>query len=153
MSTEWVEIENVLLSEALRVSDPIERPSWTLMRRTEIADYRAEMEKHPERGDSQPVPKALVASLIEYLSDDLGCDHSVNICNCEVAAIVYELELQLTGKRTCAGCSGEGFNYSEELHRSKLLQLEPGSQWFDYDHESLGYQTCLRCEGSGVIAS
>ncbi|MEI7780350.1 MAG: hypothetical protein WCJ18_00320 [Planctomycetota bacterium] len=88
-----------------------------------------------------------------YLSDDLGCDHSVNICMCGLAGIVFELKLNLDGKRTCPGCSGEGFNYDQATHeaaKAKRLAEWGGEEWYDIgDNE--GYIKCLLCASKGTV--
>ena len=54
------------------------------------------------------LPRELVDGLLSYLGEDLGCDHSVNICTCQAQELVYSLNLALTGEQICPRCHGEG---------------------------------------------
>lgn len=61
------------------------------------------------RADSRiDVPPSLLREVIAYLSEDLGCDHAVNICTCSTQQTVYELKLALEGRKVCPMCGGEG---------------------------------------------
>lgn len=60
------------------------------------------------------LPSDLVKGFIEYLSEDLGCDHSVNVCSCNAAEVAWELKLALDGRQVCPKCDGEGFQDDED---------------------------------------
>lgn len=110
--TEWITVPETLLSAVAKTIDP--NP-------TDRATHAV-----------TDVPRKLIEALIEYMSEDLGCDHSVNICMCKWAGIVYELKLTLDGETVCRSCGGEGL----EWNQAAGIQ----SNW-----------PCGTCAGSGVI--
>jgi hypothetical protein len=77
------------------------------------------------------VSRDLLKAAVEYLSEDLGCDHSVGICMCDLVGVVQELNLALDGKATCTACAGDGFLF---LHN-------------DFDNQ----YNCPACNGKGVV--
>jgi hypothetical protein len=105
--------------------------------------------------ETSAVNRTLIQGIIDYLSEDLSCDHSVNICCCADAAVVEELQRALRGETQCPDCGGEGYTYSQELYdkrRAELLAMWGGEQWYDIgDHE--GFVDCVRCNKSGVVKS
>lgn len=81
-----------------------------------------ELDPYPNRPDLLPsirpglrpmgyneYPHSLVQAVVDYLMEDLGCDHQVGICMCSTVEVVNELTLNLQGRETCRGCFGEGF--------------------------------------------
>ena len=81
MRDAWRDAQIVIVADwtwhcALRELDP--KPIWP--DRTDIS-----MESYGE------LPRSLVEAVVDYLADDLGCDHAVNICMCSAAAVVEEL--------------------------------------------------------------
>jgi len=96
------------------------------------------------RGD---VPKELISVLIDYLGDDLGCDHSVGICCCGTAALVAELRLALDGKQSCVACGGDGTGWDEAKYEAaKTAASAEGLLVSDFD----GMIACPGCDGTGV---
>ncbi len=80
------------------------------------------------------LPPDLVQALIDYLGEDLGCDHAVNICTCVQAGVVAALKLAQIGKRYCPGCLGDGVLWEA-----------------DESDEEPRPPTCDQCGGSGVV--
>lgn len=72
--------------------------------------------------DDTDVPRALLEALVGYYSVDLGCDHSVGICMCELVDLVGDLKLALDGRRRCPECAGDGAVYSDEAYESAAVQ-------------------------------
>lgn len=94
------------------------------------------------------VPRALVEALIAYMGEDLECDHSVNICMCEWADIVYELKLTLDGKTVCRSCGGEGTGWDQAKYEAaKKAASAKGLYVNDFD----GMISCPDCGGSGTV--
>jgi peptide subunit release factor 1 (eRF1) len=111
--------------------------------------------EYAHNGDTIDVPPAMIEGVIEYLSEDLGCDHAVNICTCGTQGLVYELKLALEGKMTCKLCSGDGqtwskTRYAREIKRVAKEQGVPVAQ-IECDGEGFGYETCKACNGSGAV--
>lgn len=96
------------------------------------------------RGD---VPKELISVLIDYLGDDLGCDHSVGICCCGTAALVAELRLALDGKRSCIACGGDGIGWDEAKYEAEKTAASADGLYAD---DNAGMITCPGCDGTGV---
>lgn len=64
----------------------------------------------------QDVPTRLIRALIEHLEEgDLVDDHSVGICVCEELAILRELRLWMSERRSCPKCGGEMFVVQYDL--------------------------------------
>ena len=76
------------------------------------------------------LPRELVTGLIAYLGEDLGCDHSVNVCTCNAAEVHYALRLALAGEQICPRCHGEG-----------MVEHPDSDNWM---------ASCPRCHTSGV---
>jgi hypothetical protein len=74
--------------------------------------------------------RATRAELIEWW--DGGCDHSVNICKCAIAAVLDEIELVLTKQEVCFRCHGDGL-------------IDGRADGMDVMF------TCDRCEGKGRV--
>ena len=135
---EWVTVADWLWHAALREMDPAPGPD---------KPYR---EALPD-SDSE-YPRVLVQAVVDYLSEDLTCDHSVNICMCGTSAVVSELMLNMKGKRTCPQCSGDGFVYNKEKYeaaKAKYLAEWRGEMWWDIESE--GYEDCARCNKTGSV--
>lgn len=145
---ESVTVSDWVWHSALREMDP--QPIW------------------PDRKDINPLadseyPRVLVQAVVDYLSEDLSCDHSVNICMCSTAAVVEELNLNLAGRQTCPDCGGDGHVWNqeafdaaqasrdEEARRAKEGLIEWRDElWWDLS-ESHGYEPCNRCDKKGYI--
>jgi hypothetical protein len=95
------------------------RDAWRDAEIVTVADWTwhcalRELDPHPiwpDRKDINPeaygeFPRGLVQAVVDYLSEDLGCDHQVNICMCSAIAVVQELHLNLAGQETCRDCGG-----------------------------------------------
>lgn len=143
MGAEKQEVTMVVVSdwvwhEALRQLDPY--PVW------------------PDRNDipvgsATDLPRSLVEEILAYLSEDLTCDHAVNICMCGAAEVVRELSLNLDGKETCPTCGGEGYNWDQaafDKARSEQIAAWGGQELFDIG-ESAGYVPCGQCNKEGVV--
>lgn len=76
------------------------------------------------------LPRDLVAGLIEYFGEDMGCDHSVNVCTCDMDEARYGLTLALVRQQVCPRCHGKGM----------------------VEYRDHGMATCPRCFTSGVCA-
>lgn len=155
MPDAWQNAEIVIVSDwtwhsALRELDP--KPIWP--DRTDI---------HPE--SESEFPRGLVQAVVDYLSEDLVCDHAVNICLCNAAALVQELRLNLAGQKTCRDCGGEGHVWvqaaydaakaqrQEDVRKAELGLTEWRDElWWDLSDDH-GYNPCNRCNKKGVIES
>jgi hypothetical protein len=141
----WVEVPDTLLSAALREVDPVPPRDQTYLPR--MAETRT----------TSDVPRKLIEAIIEYLSEDLCCDHSVGICMCSAAGIVQELHLALEGKLTCHKCGGEGFTWNEARHRDECLRLAKKHGYKTWQEaagiygDSPGFDTCPECTGAGHV--
>jgi hypothetical protein len=135
-----------LWSAALREMDPVWHPV--------TPDY---IKRCQENNQATDVPRALVQGVVKYLSEDLGCDHSVGICMCSTIGVVQELKLALEGKLTCHGCGGDGFDWNKARHQVECQRIakEQGfSSWkevADMYGDSPGYITCPECNGAGYV--
>lgn len=142
----WVTMPDALWSAALREMDPLPPP---------VDDTH--LKRLAESRSVNDVPRSLVEAAIEYLSEDLVCDHNVGICMCSTAAVVDELRLALDGKLTCHTCGGEGFTWNENRHRAECQKLATHHGYKDWKEaadvlgDSPGYATCPECEGSGHV--
>jgi hypothetical protein len=87
------------------------------------------------------VPKELISILVDYLGEDLGCDHSVGICCCGTAALVAELRLALDGKQSCRACGGDGTGWDQALYESRRG---------GYSADFAGMVKCPDCDGTGI---
>jgi hypothetical protein len=126
MSAPWIKVDLALLQAAL-------------------ADF-AEREESLNDEVAQ-VPTALIQGIVEYLSDDLGCDHSVNICMCDTVGIVEELNLTLQGRRTCGTCHGDTYTWDQaKADAAAAVQS-------DYADDFAGMVTCPTCEGRGSVTA
>lgn len=102
------------------------------------------------------LPTSLVNELIDYFDEDLGCDHSVNICMCSTMEVVKSLRLSLEGKTECSTCHGDGAVYSKTQYNHELgriakernLTLKEAAFYFGDD---IGYAQCPTCGDSGVV--
>lgn len=142
----WVTVTDALWSAALREMDPLPPPADT-----------AYMKRLTESTGVNDVPRKLVESAIEYLSEDLCCDHSVGICMCSAAGVVEELQLALAGKLTCHTCGGDGFTWNEGRHRAECQKLAKQHGYKDWKEaanvfgDSPGFLKCSECKGSGHV--
>lgn len=75
----------------------------------------------------------------EIRSLEPTCDHSVNICECEVIGVLDELDLAIQGKKFCRECGGCG-------HGDPYIETD--SQGYDYETVS----ACTVCGGKGSVA-
>lgn len=74
--------------------------------------------------DETDVPRALLEAIVDYLSEDLGCDHSVGICMCGIIDVVGDLKLALDGRRRCPECAGDGAVYSDTAYAEAVLDYQ-----------------------------
>lgn len=131
--SEWVSIPENLLAEAGKMLAP------------------------PNPTDAETdVPRALLEAIVEYFSEDLGCDHSVGICMCGIAGLVEELQLVLGGRKRCDECGGEGFvfdkaRYNEAVAEYAAWQGIPLDRAKYHLSDSEGMGNCLACDGSGTV--
>lgn len=148
MPSAFVTVADYVWHAALRELDP--KPIW------------------PDRQDFGPdsaceYPRRLVEEVVAYLSEDLMCDHAVNICMCGAIEVVRELTLNLAGQETCRACGGEGFVWDQAAYDKAKAERDADAQkaktgliewrdelWWDIA-DSAGYQPCLRCNKKGVI--
>ena len=119
--TEFVEVSDWVWHNALRALDPT--PSFPDTPRAAVRPIIL----------ASDYPRKLVESVLEYLSDDLFCDHQVGICMCGIVEVVKELNLNLAGKKSC-GIAEWG-----------------GEEWWDIG-DSAGYVQCESCAGKGTVA-
>jgi len=102
------------------------------------------------------LPTSLVNELIDYFSEDLGCDHSVNICMCSTMEVVKQLRLSLEDKQECPTCHGEGAVYSDEQKAHELQRIMKERNLTEqeanfYYGDEIGYAQCPQCGSSGVV--
>lgn len=94
------------------MSDWVAIPDRVVAQLGELLSY------YGDTGVSAPattdLPRVLVQGFIEYLSEDLGCDHGVNICTCREQEAAFSLTLALDGQQVCPRCHGEGFQDDED---------------------------------------
>lgn len=96
------------------------------------------------------VPAVLIEALVEYLGEDIDCDHEVGICACGTRQLVEELGLALRREAICPDCAGDGFDWDRETYdraaaEARALGYEPS----DAD----GYVPCPTCTGSGRVST
>lgn len=144
---EIIHVDEGLLSEALREGvDPIYRPF--------NQGRREELKAHGKR--TTDVSRKFLRALIEHIGDGLdGCDHAVNICQCEAIALHNELKLALDGKLTCPLCGGEGYRWDEQMYLAKTAAIarktgEPLAE-LRADGQDYGNVTCVKCGGAGLV--
>ena len=94
------------------------------------------------------IPVSLLDGLIEYFSEDLGCDHAVGICMCGLVSLVASLRLAKMGQTYCPDCGGDGDVWSKEA-RDEAVKANPCCA--DYDTDSLGYVACSTCNRTGFV--
>ncbi len=104
----------------------------------------------PPTGDTSEVPATLIEALIEYLGEDIECDHEVGICACGTRQLVEELGLALRREALCPDCAGDGFDWDQDTYdraatEARALGYEPS----DAD----GYVPCPTCTGSGRVST
>lgn len=99
----------------------------------ELATWFPKPAPHTLKVGESDVPVSLIDGLITYLSEDLGCDHSVNICMCGPKELVYQLKLAREGKRVCPDCGGEGFVMGSD------------------DSDEMTPDPCPACKSSGTV--
>ena len=93
-------------------------------------------------------PRRLVEAVVDYLSEDLGCDHQVGICMCGIVEVVAELQLNLAGKKSCAECGGDGTGWDEAKYEAaKEAASAVGLFVNDFD----GMINCPGCDGVGAV--
>lgn len=140
---EYVTVADWLWHAALRELDPAPsleqpyQPGSTINRTQSYSDY----------------PRPLVQAVLDYLSEDLECDHSVNICMCGPAAVVEELLLNMDGKETCGDCGGEGYIWDEAKYKAERARLlaEWGGEELWHISDEVGYMPCSRCDKTGKV--
>jgi RecJ-like exonuclease len=93
--------------------------------------------------------------VVEYLSQDLGCDHSVNICMCSTIGIVQELNMAMEGKLACPRCGGEGFVWDDKAFEDAVRQTAAHFQISDkearWECEMAGNVKCPECDSAGYV--
>lgn len=124
MSERWIPVPRQIVAEAARVL-------------SEAVD---------ENYENVELPPALVAALSEFIGQDADCDHSVNICACDYAAIAYDLKLACDGLRVCPACGGDGIGW-DQAKADEFIAENPGiSDCF------AGYIDCKLCGGPGALS-
>jgi hypothetical protein len=104
------------------------------------------------------VPRELLEVIVEYLSEDLGCDHEVGICMCGIAGLVEELNLLLAGRQQCPSCAGDGFEFSEKKYEEAIAEAAeywkvPLGQARAFVNDFDGMTQCLTCGGAGTVST
>lgn len=135
---DWVTVSDWLWHAAMREMDPAPGPDQP---------YR-----EPSTTARSEYPRALVQAVVDYLGEDLTCDHSVNICMCGPAAVVEELLLNLQGRETCRACGGEGFTWNQARYEASKREWESKepNNWYNFPDDE-GYEACERCNRKGVV--
>lgn len=142
MPGDWIEIPEVMLSEVLRLIDPVPEhlTSAGLRYKNAVTD----------------VNRSLIEALVEYLEGgELTCDHAVNICNCGPAQAHYELKLLLDGKLVCRQCGGEGFVWDQAHYDAEVAKYAAWSGVTEGEiraerDDDAGNIQCPTCKGAGV---
>jgi hypothetical protein len=133
--SDWITIPESLLAHAFQVMNP----------------YPA-----PANSPGIDVPPSLLEGILEYLSGDLDCDHSVGICACGSRGLVQEITLALRGQSLCPRCGGDGCDWSAERYAEAVLDYQNAhectleqarSNVSDFDAMS----ACSVCDGSGAV--
>lgn len=142
MTSRWIKVPEMVMYRAARVMDPTEQPDSVV--------------KLIVATGTLTVHVNFVRAVIDYLSEDLGCDHAVNICTCEEQELVRDLTLALDGKRVCPVCHGDGQVWSQEAFTRNLSETIQKTGWTmsEVDErygDQLGYDDCIQCQRSGVI--
>lgn len=131
--SEWIAIPENLLADAGRLLAP---PNPT--------------------SDETDVPRALLEAIVGYFSEDLGCDHSVGICMCELVDLVGDLKLALDGRRRCPECAGDGAVYSQTAYVEAVRDyaakhgISLDEAWRDVP-DMAGMVKCLSCGSNGSV--
>ena len=129
--SEWMAIPNTMLAHALQVMNPYPAP----------------------QGSDSDVPRSLLEAIVEYLSDELECDHSVGICACGVISVVDDLKLALDGLATCPRCGGDGDEAATIENVSDYAWAQECS--VKAAQEALGVTKsdlrCKVCDGAGNV--
>ena len=123
---------------------------WVVVNDGLMAEVLGEIQKMfpSDKKSTSEVPVTLIEALMEYVGEDLGCDHSVGICACGARQMVYELELALKGEAVCPRCGGEGFDWDQETYDKAAAEiLALGCSPSDGD----GYIKCPTCNSSGRV--
>ena len=133
-----VRVPETLWSVAMRLMDP-RPPRSVVEEKVQSPDYPTE------------IPRALVEGIVAHLKDGIeGCHHAVNECQCELIAVVGELELALKGEMTCGECHGDTFVFDEATYQNALAnRTDEERNWAP--EESLGHVNCPVCRGAGVV--
>ena len=131
--SEWITVPEMLLSAVAKSIDP--NPT--------------DRAPHAVTHAVTDVPRKLVEALIEYMSEDLACDHSVNICMCEWIGLVDDLKLSLGGKTTCYSCGGDGTGWDQAKYEAEKEAASAGGMYAD---DFAGMITCPGCGGSGAVS-
>lgn len=95
------------------------------------------------------LPRAMLESLAEYLSEDLGCDHEVGVCMCWEGSLVEKIADTLDGKTFCRACSGEGFIWDEAAWERANAFAE--ARWGMTASDGDGMVPCERCGSTGRV--
>ena len=116
-----------------------------------------EMLAPPKPTDAEiDVPRALLEAIVDYLSEDLGCDHSVGICMCGIIDVVGDLKLALDGRQRCPECAGDGAVYSKEAYESAAVQYAAHYETTPEDAKKYmcdldGMIKCPSCDSNGSV--
>lgn len=140
-----VAMQETLWSAALRELDPMPQPLTAQM-----------LTQLTQNDQITEIPRPLVVAVAEYLSEDLVCDHGVNICVCGTASIYRDLMLALDGEMCCPHCGGEGINWSEEQFLAETQKLAysqglPVEEVRQMTGDLPGNITCVTCNGHGAV--
>lgn len=146
------------------MNDDVKVSDWTwhtaMLSMDPLACWSGELGPRPSAFSDYP--RILVQSVVDFLSLDLTCDHSVNICMCSTAAAVAELRLNLAGQETCDECGGEGHVWDQRAYDAAKAQREemarkakeglidwPDEHWWEGPYSDV-YNPCERCNQKGV---
>lgn len=95
------------------------------------------------------LPRAMLESMVEWLREDLGCDHEVGICMCWEGSLVEAITDTLEGKTTCRACGGEGYTWDQAAwDRANALSE---ARWGLSASDGEGMVPCGRCGSTGRV--
>lgn len=147
MTTAYMEIPDIMLSEIAALLDPVWQP---------ILPER--LDRMNKINSTTDVPRPLIEMLLKYFEDciDGGCDHEVNVCTCEYQGAAKEIRLLLQGKITCPQCGGDGFVWDKERYDANVAALMAENGWTRGQVEEVhadepGYADCPTCAKTHTV--